>query len=46
MIETQTSLNGKDCIKFVPKTNETTWIRVHSDQGCWSYVKQRYLWDY
>jgi len=37
-IESQTRLNGKDCIKFVPRNNQDTWIRIINGQGCWSYV--------
>lgn len=37
-IEDQTRVNGRDCIKFVRRTNERTFIRIHSGSGCWSYV--------
>ena len=39
LIEDSTRLNGKDCIKFVPKTNEVTFLRFHAvGPGCWSMV--------
>lgn len=38
MIEDSTRINGRDCIKFVPRTTQTTYIRVMSDTGCYSYV--------
>ena len=38
LIEDQTRINGRDCIKFVPRTTEATYLRFHSGSGCWSYV--------
>lgn len=38
MLEDATRANGKDCIKFVPRTNEDTYIRIINGSGCWSYV--------
>jgi len=38
LIEDQTRINGKDCIKFVPRNNEATYLRIFNGQGCWSYV--------
>ena len=38
LIEDQTRVNGKDCVKFSPRTNEATYLRFHSGSGCWSYV--------
>lgn len=41
IIEDQTRVNGKDCIKFVPRTSEKTFLRIFNGQGCWSYVGQQ-----
>ncbi|CAF0872389.1 unnamed protein product [Brachionus calyciflorus] len=38
IIEDQTRVNGKDCIKFVPRSSEATYLRIFNGQGCWSYV--------
>ncbi|CAF0895916.1 unnamed protein product [Brachionus calyciflorus] len=38
LIEDQTRINGKDCIRFVPRGNEATYLRIFNGQGCWSYV--------
>ena len=39
LIEDQTRVNGNDCIKFVPKTTEASFIRIMNNLGgCWSYV--------
>ena len=39
LIEDSTRINGKDCIKFVPRTNEVTFLRFHAvGPGCWSMV--------
>jgi len=41
-IEDQTRIDDRDCIKFVPRTNQANWLRIHSGtgplSGCWSYV--------
>lgn len=37
-LEDVTRVNGKDCIKFVPKTNERNWVEVHQNGGCSSFV--------
>ncbi len=37
IIETQTSRNGFSCVKFVPRNNEPTYIRIHNGQGCLSF---------
>jgi hypothetical protein len=37
-IEDETRMNGRDCIKFVPRREESNWIRIVKDRGCWSYV--------
>lgn len=38
LIEDQTRVNGRDCIKFVPRTTQATFLRIYNGQGCWSYV--------
>lgn len=39
LIEDSTRINGKDCIKFVPKTTENNFIRIMNYLGgCWSPV--------
>ncbi|RNA28629.1 hypothetical protein BpHYR1_013042 [Brachionus plicatilis] len=38
LIEDSTRMDGKDCIKFVEQTTETTYLRIFSSTGCWSYV--------
>ena len=35
LIEDRTRLNGKDCIKFVPRSNENIYLRLTSQSGCW-----------
>lgn len=30
--------SGRECIKFVPRTNQATYLRIHAGSGCWSYV--------
>jgi len=37
-VEDMTRVGSKDCIKFVPKTNEANWVDIIIDSGCWSYV--------
>ena len=34
LLETQT----RNCVKFVPRTTESTWIRIISGSGCWSFI--------
>lgn len=39
LIEDSTRVNGKDCIKFVPKTTENNFLRIMNNLGgCWSAV--------
>ena len=38
LIEDQTRINGNDCIKFVPRTNQANYINIQSISGCYSYV--------
>ena len=40
LIEDSTrSVDGKDCIKFVPRTTEQGYLRIMNHlNGCWSYV--------
>ena len=38
LIEDLTRVNNGDCIRFVPRTIEETYIKVFSGSGCWSYV--------
>ena len=38
LIEDQTRIVGRDCIKFVPRTTEATYLRFHSGAGCWSSI--------
>lgn len=38
LIEDQTRINGKDCIRFVPRSTESTYLKIYNGQGCWSYV--------
>ena len=33
-----TKINSEPCIKFVPKTNEPTYIKIINGSGCYSYV--------
>jgi len=37
-IEDRTRINGRDCIRFVSRTSEPTYIQVIRGSGCWSYV--------
>lgn len=34
-IEDKTRINGKDCIKFVPRGNEGTYLNITSLTGCY-----------
>jgi hypothetical protein len=43
LIEDQTRINYVDCIKFVPRTTEKSYIKIFSEQGCWSYVIDKRL---
>ena len=39
LIEDSTRIEDRDCIKFVPKTNEISFLRIMNNLGgCWSYV--------
>ena len=38
LIEDQTRNYGRDCIKFVPRTNEANYIQIQSLGGCYSNV--------
>ncbi|KAK3741423.1 hypothetical protein QZH41_003972 [Actinostola sp. cb2023] len=35
-------LSRNTCLKFVPRTTQTTWIKFIRRVGCWSYVGRRY----
>ncbi|CAF0768045.1 unnamed protein product [Adineta ricciae] len=35
---TTISQNTNDCIRFVWRNNNPAWLRIHSGQGCWSYM--------
>jgi len=38
-LEDQVRVNGRDCIKFVDRTDaHSNWLRIFSGSGCWSYV--------
>ncbi len=41
MIQSSTSMNGRSCIQFVPRTNEIDYITIKSvaGSGCASYVR-------
>ena len=38
MIETQTKLDGYDCIKFVQRTTEKNYLKIENGKNCWSFV--------
>ena len=38
LIEDQTRIQGRDCIKFIPWTNQPNFLHIQSLGGCWSYV--------
>ncbi len=38
MIEDSTRVNDKDCIKFVPRTDEANYVNIYSGSGCFSAV--------
>ena len=38
LVESQTNANGIQYVKFVPRTTETSYLRIFSESGCWSYV--------
>ncbi|CAF3721759.1 unnamed protein product [Adineta steineri] len=35
---TTISQNTNNCIRFVSRANNPVWLRIHSGQGCWSYM--------
>ena len=39
LVEDLTRVGNKDCIRFVPKTFEKTYIRIYSGGGCSSFVR-------
>ncbi|RNA07011.1 hypothetical protein BpHYR1_046627 [Brachionus plicatilis] len=38
LIEDSTRVDGKDCIKFVKRTTQTTYLSIFDGTGCWSYL--------
>lgn len=41
-VEDRTRIENRDCVKFVSRTNELTYLNVVRENGCWSYIgKQR-----
>lgn len=42
LIENQTRIDGRECIRFKPRGNEKQWLRIYSGEGCWSYVVSIY----
>jgi len=38
LVESQTNANGIQYVKFVQRTTETSYLRIYSESGCWSYV--------
>ena len=34
----KTKVNGKDCIKLVPRSNQVDYVNIVNKQGCWSNV--------
>ena len=37
-IEDDTRVDGKNCITFVPRTNESVYLKIFPGDGCWSHV--------
>ena len=35
-------IETSSCVKFVPKTTQSTWLRIQNiyGYGCWSYVNK------
>lgn len=38
LLEDSTRLNGKNCISFVPRTTQNTYVRLIRGTGCYSYI--------
>lgn len=38
MVERQTRIDGRDCIKFVERKTQSNWVRIINDRGCYSMV--------
>jgi hypothetical protein len=38
MVERQTRIDGRDCIKFIERTSQSNWVRIINDRGCYSMV--------
>ncbi len=34
----KTKVNGNDCIKLIPRTNQIDYVNIVNKDGCWSYV--------
>ena len=38
LIEDQTRMNGRDCIKFIARSDEKPYLKFFNGNGCYSYV--------
>lgn len=38
MLENQTKIGDRYCIRLVPRTTEPNWVRIYNGGGCSSYV--------
>lgn len=38
LIEDSTRLGGRDYVKFVPRTTESSYVQIFNGNGCWSFV--------
>jgi hypothetical protein len=43
LLEDRTRVENRDCIKFVPRTTELIYLRIHVASGCWSYVGRQII---
>ena len=37
-LENATKINDKYCVRFIPRTNEQSWIRIYNGTGCSAVV--------
>ncbi len=38
IVERQTRIDGRDCIRFIERTSQSNWVRIINDRGCYSMV--------
>ena len=38
MLQNVTRIEGRDCIQFIEQKNETSYLLILSEKGCWSHL--------